>query len=82
MALREQAGRFRISLGFPHGNLVVDLAARPVTRDGHEIRLTATEYALLRLLIKHSGRVLTHRHILREIWDRNPSSIANTCAST
>lgn len=53
---------------FRHGNLVVDLTARLVTRDGREIKLTATEYALLRLLVKHSGRVLTHRHILREIW--------------
>ena len=65
MALPEQARRFRISLGLSSGNL---LAARLVTRDGHEIRLTATEYSLLRLLIKHSGRVLTHRHIWREIW--------------
>jgi two-component system KDP operon response regulator KdpE len=53
---------------FRHGNLVVDLTARLVTRDDHEIKLTATEYALLRLLVKHSGRVLTHRQILREIW--------------
>ena len=53
---------------FRYGNLVVDLTARLVTRGGHEIKLTATEYALLRLLVKHSGRVLTHRHILREIW--------------
>jgi two-component system KDP operon response regulator KdpE len=30
--------------------------------------LTATEYALLRLFIQHAGKVLTHRHILREIW--------------
>src|SRR5437588_7885129 len=33
-----------------------------------EIKLSATEYALLRLFVKHPGRVLTHRHILREIW--------------
>jgi two-component system KDP operon response regulator KdpE len=53
---------------FKNGDLVVDLTARIVTRAGHEVKLTATEYALLRLFVKHSGRVLTHRHILREIW--------------
>jgi two-component system KDP operon response regulator KdpE len=53
---------------FTHGTLVVDLAARRVTRQGHEVKLSATEYALLRLFVRHAGRVLTHRHILREIW--------------
>jgi two-component system KDP operon response regulator KdpE len=56
---------------FQHGDLAVDLAARVVTRAGVQIRLTATEYALLRLLVRHGGRVLTHRHILREIWGPN-----------
>jgi two-component system KDP operon response regulator KdpE len=53
---------------FKSGDLIVDLTARVVTRGGHEIKLTATEYALLRLFVRHPGRVLTHRHILREIW--------------
>ncbi|MEY2485850.1 MAG: two-component system, OmpR family, operon response regulator KdpE [Verrucomicrobiota bacterium] len=53
---------------FKSGDLMVDLTARVVTRSGHEVKLTATEYALLRLFIRHSGRVLTHRYILREIW--------------
>jgi two-component system KDP operon response regulator KdpE len=53
---------------FKNGDLVVDLTARIVTRAGHEIKLSATEYALLRLFVKHPGRVLTHRYILREIW--------------
>ena len=53
---------------FKHGDLIVDLTARVVSRAGHEIKLTATEYALLRLFVRHAGRVLTHRHILREIW--------------
>jgi two-component system, OmpR family, KDP operon response regulator KdpE len=53
---------------FKSGDLVVDLTARVVSRGGHEIKLTATEYALLRLFVRHPGRVLTHRHILREIW--------------
>lgn len=53
---------------FKHGDLIVDLTAHVVTRAGEEVKLTATEYALLRLFVKHPGRVLTHRHILREIW--------------
>lgn len=53
---------------FKNGDLIVDLTARVVTRGGREIKLTATEYALLRLFVKHPDRVLTHRYILREIW--------------
>lgn len=53
---------------FKNGDLVVDLTARVVTRAGREIKLTATEYALLRLFVRHPGRVLTHRYVLREIW--------------
>lgn len=50
------------------GDLAVDLANRRVTRKGEPIKLTATEYAILRLFVQHAGKVLTHRHILREVW--------------
>jgi two-component system, OmpR family, KDP operon response regulator KdpE len=53
---------------FKHGDLIVDLTAHVVTRGHKEVKLTATEYALLRLFVKHPGRVLTHRYILRDIW--------------
>jgi two-component system, OmpR family, KDP operon response regulator KdpE len=53
---------------FKSGDLIVDLTAHTVTRAKKEVKLTATEYALLRLFVKHPGRVLTHRYILREIW--------------
>jgi two-component system, OmpR family, KDP operon response regulator KdpE len=53
---------------FKHGDLVVDLTTRIVARAGQEVKLTGTEYALLRLFVRHPGRVLTHRYILREIW--------------
>jgi two-component system KDP operon response regulator KdpE len=53
---------------FQAKNLVVDLATRRVTVNEKEIKLTATEYNLLRLLVRHAGKVLTHRQILREIW--------------
>ncbi len=50
------------------GAIEVDLSRRQVTRDGEAVKLTPTEYALLRLLIQHAGRVLTHKQILREVW--------------
>ena len=56
---------------FRAGQLEVDLTARVVRLKGEEIRLTATEYSLLRLFIQHAGKVLTHRHILREVWGPN-----------
>ncbi len=56
---------------FRAGELEVDLTARRVRLGGREVRLTATEYALLRLFIQHAGKVLTHRQILREVWGPN-----------
>ncbi len=53
---------------FQSGRLVVDLANRRVTVSGREISFTATEYKLLRLFVRHAGKVLTHRQILREVW--------------
>jgi two-component system, OmpR family, KDP operon response regulator KdpE len=50
------------------GPVEVDFARRVVSRKGAEVRLTAKEYALLRLLLIHRGKVLTHRQILRELW--------------
>ncbi len=56
---------------FQMGDLTVDLAGHQVAVKGCEVRLTATEYALLRLLVRHAGKVLTHRQILTEIWGPN-----------
>jgi two-component system KDP operon response regulator KdpE len=53
---------------FSCGQLKVDLATRRVTLEGQAVKLTAKEYALLRLFILHAGKVLTHRQILREVW--------------
>lgn len=53
---------------FQSGDLVVDFVARQVTRKGQPVKLTATEYSLLHLFIRHAGKVLTHRQILRQIW--------------
>jgi two-component system, OmpR family, KDP operon response regulator KdpE len=53
---------------FTSGRLQVDLTRRLVTVNGEPVRFTPTEYALLRLMIRHAGRVLTHRQILHEVW--------------
>ena len=48
--------------------LRVDLAARDVRRDGEEIHLTPIEFDLLRALVRHRGRLMTHRALLVEVW--------------
>lgn len=53
---------------FSVGDLRVDLANRQVMERGAAVQLTPTEYDLLRLLVTHAGKVLTHHQILREIW--------------
>lgn len=53
---------------FHVGDVTVDLGSRIVTLKGQPVKLTSTEYSLLRLFIQHAGKVLTHRQILREIW--------------
>jgi two-component system, OmpR family, KDP operon response regulator KdpE len=56
---------------FAGGGLRIDFAAHTVAVHGKEVHLTQTEYALLSLLARHAGRVLTHQHMLREIWGPN-----------
>jgi len=58
------------------GEIEIDQAARTVTRKGEIVHLTSKEYGLLRLLVQHRGRVVTHRQILRELW--GPNSEENT----
>jgi two-component system KDP operon response regulator KdpE len=53
------------------GKIEVDLAGRVVRKAGAEVKLTPTEYALLRLLIIHAGKVMTHRQLLAEVWGPN-----------
>jgi two-component system KDP operon response regulator KdpE len=48
--------------------LLVDLNARIVRRDGEEIHLTPIEFDLLRALVRHRGRLMTHRSLLVEVW--------------
>jgi len=50
------------------GSFEIDLAARLVYRDGEEVRLSRTEYDLLRLLAVNAGKVMTHRQLLQAVW--------------
>ena len=54
---------------FQLGNLSVDLVRRHVRVDDKEVKLSPKEYDLLRLLVQHAGKVLTHKFLLRELWD-------------
>ena len=53
---------------FDHGGLYVDLTRRLVRADGREVKLSPKEFDILRLLVLHAGKVLTHRMIMRELW--------------
>jgi two-component system KDP operon response regulator KdpE len=50
-----------------HG-LKVDLGTRSVSRDSQEVHLTPIEYRLLTILVRHAGKVLTHRQLLTQVW--------------
>ena len=54
---------------FRSGDLSVDLVRRIVKVGEREIKLSPKEYDLLRVLVQHAGKVLTHRFLLKELWD-------------
>jgi len=56
---------------FEAGHLAIDFNSRTVTVKGHEVKLTATEYSLLKVLAQHAGKVVTHKQLLREVWGPN-----------
>ena len=83
-AVGELLARMRVALRHGHaarvepatitiGELTIDLAARSVLLGGERISLTPIEYKLLATLARHSGRVLTHRFLLREVWGPHAS---------
>ncbi len=72
---RTRANLRRMRLGQPapdavfrFGDVEVDLAARIVKKAGTEVHLTPIEYRLLGVLVANAGRVMTHPHLLREVW--------------
>jgi two-component system KDP operon response regulator KdpE len=54
---------------FSVGDLSVDLVRRIVKVRGAEVKLAPKEYELLRVLVQHAGKVLTHKFLLGELWD-------------
>ncbi len=77
--MRELAARIRVALRhklqqqgekpiFQSGGLSVDLVRRIVKVDGNDIKLSPKEYDILRLLVQHAGKVLTHQYILNHVW--------------
>jgi two-component system, OmpR family, KDP operon response regulator KdpE len=61
---------------FNSGVLYIDFAARQVKVNGEEIRLTPTEYSLLRVLVQNAGKVVTQRQLLRTVWGEKSESQA------
>ena len=74
--LRRQSRTEDASPLFEFGEVKVDLSRRAVTRNGEPVRLTPIEYRLLCVLLANAGKVLTQRHLLREVW--GPSSVEST----
>jgi two-component system KDP operon response regulator KdpE len=53
---------------FKLGDLSVDLVRRAVKVSGKEVKLSPKEYELLRIMVQHAGKVLTHKFLLKELW--------------
>jgi two-component system, OmpR family, KDP operon response regulator KdpE len=71
--------RLQVDVGAPvfrSAGLSVDLSRRLVTIDGEEVKLTPKAYDLLRILVTHAGKVITHRQLLREVW--GPAAVHET----
>lgn len=66
--LRRAAGAHRPQPVFIAGGLCVNFDRREVTLDQKPVKLTPTEYDLLKYMIEHAGKVLTHRLLLQEVW--------------
>lgn len=80
--MKELAARIRVALRhrlqqqgekpvFQAGGLSVDLVKRIVKVNGREVKLSPKEYDILRILVQHAGKVLTHQFILDRIWDKS-----------
>jgi two-component system KDP operon response regulator KdpE len=67
-ALRHRIQRQGAEPLFTHGDLSVDLTRRLITVRGSEVKLSNKEWDILRLLVLHAGKVLTHRMIMQEVW--------------
>jgi two-component system KDP operon response regulator KdpE len=79
VALRHRArlGAESTESALTAGDLHVDLARRRVLREGAEVHLSPIEYRLLATLVRHAGRVVTQRQLLREVWGPNAEGQAH-----
>lgn len=66
--LRNRQGEPEATQRYDDGRLVIDMSRREVALDGVALSLTRKEYAVLALLLRHAGRVVTQQQLLREIW--------------
>src|SRR5580704_14161692 len=69
VALRHRLQREGAAPVFRNGELMIDLVRHRVMRGPVNVKISPTEFAILRLLVLHAGKVLTHEQILREIWN-------------
>jgi two-component system KDP operon response regulator KdpE len=67
-AMRRRARRADGAETFVIGPITIDLAARRIERAGEAVHLTPIEYRLFTELVRHAGKVLTHRQLLKEVW--------------
>jgi two-component system, OmpR family, KDP operon response regulator KdpE len=70
-AIQRRAPAGAESAHFEAGHLAIDFDSHTVKVEGREVKLTATEYALLKLLALHAGKVVTQKQLLREVWGPN-----------
>jgi two-component system, OmpR family, KDP operon response regulator KdpE len=70
---RSRAGSMLDSPVVHFGNVEVDLSRHLVSKDQQPVKLTAIEFKLLSVLLANAGRVMTHRHLLREVWGASHS---------
>ncbi|MBC2908329.1 response regulator [Streptomyces cupreus] len=81
--LRAAVRRTETPPGAPELTLVetdgftIDLLAKRAVRDGRDVRLTPTEWHLLEILVTNQGRLITHKHLLQEVWGLSRSSKTN-----
>lgn len=66
-ALRKQSSMANEPV-FQSGGLIMDFSRRLVSVNEQEVQLTPTEYDLLKVLVTHAGKVITHHHLLRQVW--------------
>lgn len=74
VALRHASTNNKDEAIFEYGGLKVDSAKRQVRVGGQEIHLTPIEYKLLAVLVKHAGKVVTHKQLLTEVWGKNATT--------